>query len=128
MPGNVGRLACAITIAALLALHSIAGASAEPSPGVPCMDLLHDLAADPPPVPDVIESAATALNSFVPQQVPEAPALETAHGLSAAAPPGPVPAPVDAPPLMAAPVDQSAAVPAAPAAPAVPVVPVVPPA
>lgn len=117
MPRTMDCLGLAAAATATMAWPMViwcATATAEPSPGVPCLDLVQQLAAGPPSapsVPEAIQTAANALNGVVPEEAPVIPPVPVAvvvHGVTALAAPGPVPAPFEADPA-AAPLAQSAA-------------------
>ena len=140
MPPTIPRLAGATAAAASMVwpfLMCCGSATAEPSPGVPCLDLVQQLAAEPPSVPESLQTAANALNNVVPEGgpvIPPAPKADVVHGVTALAAPGPVPPPIvtDVPvaaaaATAAAPVVQAAAAPAPLAAPPVPVALLIPP-
>ncbi|UXA20383.1 hypothetical protein [Mycobacterium sp. SMC-4] len=135
MARNASRITAAALAVGVMGplLVWIHPAGAQPSPGVPCMDLVQHLAAEPPSVPDALATAANVLDGAVPAEPPNVPALpvaEVVHGITALTAPGPVPVPVDlvAPAVVeAAPLAHAAAAappgpiaaPAAPAGPAV---------
>ncbi|MDF2583076.1 MAG: hypothetical protein K0R33_1719, partial [Mycobacterium sp.] len=71
---------------------------AEPSPGVPCLDMVSDLAASPEIIPQSLEGGAAALNeAFAPPPPPPPPVESAAPLIEAAAVPAP-PAPLAPPP------------------------------
>ena len=133
MAGTMNRLGVT-TAAAVMVFPFVVwcgSAAAQPSPGVPCLELMQQLAAEPPTVPESLDTAATALNSVVPEApaLPPVPVEDVVHGVTALAAPGPVPPPFEAPPVVplvadalplppvgapAAPLVQAAAVPAPP--------------
>ncbi|MFO7164902.1 MAG: hypothetical protein DIU75_016355, partial [Mycolicibacterium hassiacum] len=73
-------------------------AGAEPSPGVPCLDMVQNLAASPPSIPETIDTAASALGDAAPTmaEVPPPPVEELVAAVSAAA----APAPAEAAPVV----------------------------
>ena len=94
MPPTVHRLAGTAAAAASMVwpfLMWCGSATAEPSPGVPCLDLVQQLAAEPPSIPESHQTAANGLNNVVPEEVPvipPAPMADVVHGVTALAAPG----------------------------------------
>ena len=89
MPRSTNRLALTSFAAAGLycgALVLTPVAFAEPSPGVPCLDLVSDLAAAPEIIPQSLEGGTAALNEAL---VPVAPVESAAPLIEAAAVPAP---------------------------------------
>ncbi len=98
MSGSITRIGVATAVTSALWSAALWGATAhaDPSPGVPCLDMVQQLAAEPPSVPDSLQKATTTLDSVVPQQapaLPPVPVAEVVHGMTALAAPGPGPGP-----------------------------------
>jgi hypothetical protein len=133
MPRNTSRSVITVVAAAglfssvqILSPTATADPATTTSPGVPCMDIVQQIAASPPDIQQALQNAASTLTDSAPQPATPVPAASVDSAGSGVSPPGgPVPAvgAVGATPGVRPPVAPVAAVPAAPVSEAAGVVP-----